>query len=86
MSTLNAAKFAGEAPVAVYAELSRERIQVFVRESRRRLRSRDRAPGQTWCAGVDHRQDAPRGGRAQVRSLPGGGTEVEITVDRGGRR
>ena len=29
---LNAAKFAGEAPVSVYAELSEERIQVFVRD------------------------------------------------------
>ena len=29
---LNAAKFAGEAPVSVYAELSDERIQVFVRD------------------------------------------------------
>ncbi len=29
---LNAAKFAGERPISVYAELSRARIQVFVRD------------------------------------------------------
>lgn len=82
---LNAAKFAGEAPVSVYAELSDERIQVFVR---------DRGAGFDPAA-VPHERQGVResilgrmrraGGSATVRSLPGGGTEVEIAIDPGHR-
>jgi signal transduction histidine kinase len=83
---LNAAKFAaGEAPVSVYAELSDERIQVFVR---------DRGAGFDLTA-VPHERRGVResiigrmrraGGRASGRALPGGGTEVEIAIDRGER-
>jgi signal transduction histidine kinase len=78
---LNAAKFAGEAPVSVYAELSGERIQVFVR---------DRGAGFDPAI-VPHERQGVResilgrmrraGGSAAVRSLPGGGTEVEIAID-----
>ncbi len=82
---LNAAKFAGEAPISVYAELSGERIQVFVR---------DRGAGFDPAA-VPHERQGVResilgrmrraGGSATVRSLPGGGTEVEIAIDPGDR-
>jgi signal transduction histidine kinase len=82
---LNAAKFTGGAPVSVYAELSHERIQVFVR---------DRGPGFDPTAVPQARRGVREsiigrmrraGGRAAVNSLPGGGTEVEITIDRGER-
>jgi signal transduction histidine kinase len=82
---LNAAKFAGEAPVSVYAELSEERIQVFVR---------DRGAGFDPAAVPQARRGVREsivgrmrraGGRAKVRALPGGGTEVEIAIDRGER-
>ncbi len=78
---LNALKFAGEAPVSVYAELSRERIQVFVR---------DRGAGFDPAAAPHERRGVREsilgrmrraGGRAEVRSLSGGGTEVEIAID-----
>ena len=77
---LNAAKFAGQAPVSVYAELSEERIQVFVR---------DRGAGFDPAAVPQARRGVREsilgrmrraGGRAAVRSLPGGGTEVEIEI------
>ncbi len=81
---LNAAKFAGQAPVSVYAELSGERIQVYVR---------DRGAGFDPAA-VPHERQGVResiigrmhraGGSAAVRSLPGGGTEVEIAIAHGG--
>jgi signal transduction histidine kinase len=83
---LNAAKFAGEAPVSVYAELSSERIQVFVR---------DRGPGFDPATVPPERRGVREsilgrtqraGGRAAVRSQPGGGTEVEIAFDRGDKR
>ena len=82
---LNAAKFAGQAPVSVYAELSEERIEVFVR---------DRGAGFDPAAVPPARRGVREsilgrmrraGGRAAVRSLPGGGTEVEIALDRGER-
>ena len=80
---LNAAKFAGQAPVFVYAELSGERIQVFVR---------DRGAGFDPAAVPPARRGVREsiigrmqraGGSAAVRALPGGGTEVEISIDRG---
>ncbi len=82
---LNAAKFAGGAPVSVYAEVSDECIQVFVRDRgagfdptavpRARRGVRESIVGRMQRAG----------GRAAVRALPGGGTEVEITIDRAER-
>ncbi len=83
---LNAAKFAGEAPVSVYAELSEERIEVFVR---------DRGAGFDPAAVPPARRGVREsiigrmrraGGGATVRALPGGGTEVEIAIERGERR
>jgi signal transduction histidine kinase len=82
---LNAAKFAGQAPVSVYAELSEQRIQVFVR---------DRGAGFDPAAVPQARRGVREsilgrmrraGGQAAVRSLPGGGTEVEIELERGER-
>jgi signal transduction histidine kinase len=79
---LNAAKFAGEAPVSLYAELSSERVQVFVR---------DHGAGFDLEAVPQERRGVREsilgrmrraGGSAKVRSLPDAGTEVEITIDR----
>ncbi len=83
---LNAAKFAGQAPVSVYAELSEERIEVFVR---------DRGSGFDPAAVPPARRGVREsiigrmrraGGSATVRALPDGGTEVQIVIDRGNRR
>jgi signal transduction histidine kinase len=82
---LNAAKFAGEVAVSVYAELSDERIQVFVRD-----RGAGFDPATVPAARRGVRESIigrmrRAGGTAAVRSSPGAGTEVEITVDRRGR-
>jgi signal transduction histidine kinase len=83
---LNAAKFAGEAgPVDVFAEVTPARLSVFVR---------DRGPGFDPAAVPGERHGVREsivgrmernGGAAVVRSEPGTGTEVELTLDRGGR-
>jgi signal transduction histidine kinase/phage shock protein PspC (stress-responsive transcriptional regulator) len=79
---VNAAKFAPESgPVALYAEVTPERAQVFVR---------DRGPGfdvdsvpadrhgvRESIIGRMHRH----GGEATIRSGPDGGTEVELSVE-----
>jgi signal transduction histidine kinase len=82
---LNAAKFAGgeAAPVAVYAEAGDERLQVFVR---------DRGPGFDLAAVPTDRRGVREsivgrmerhGGRATIQASPGGGTEVELVIERG---
>jgi phage shock protein PspC (stress-responsive transcriptional regulator) len=81
---LNAAKFASGAgaPVAVYAEAADGRLQVFVR---------DRGPGFDPSAVPADRRGVREsivgrmerhGGRAAIHASPGGGTEVELVLDR----
>jgi signal transduction histidine kinase len=81
---LNAGKFAGDAPIAVYAEVSPARIEIFVR---------DRGPGFDPAAIPPERRGVREsilgrvqraGGRAVVRSAPGEGAEVEISIGRPG--
>ena len=79
----NAAKHAaGSGPIRVYAEVESERIEAFVR---------DRGPGFEPAAVPDDRRGVREsivgrmeraGGRADVRSMPGGGTEVGLTIAR----
>ncbi len=82
---LNAAKFAGDAgAVAVYAEAGDERMEVFVR---------DRGPGFDPSAVPADRRGVREsivgrmerhGGRAAINAAPGGGgTEVELVLERG---
>ncbi|MEA2223345.1 MAG: hypothetical protein QOH83_1721 [Solirubrobacteraceae bacterium] len=82
---LNAAKFAGGAdPVAVYAEASDGRMEVYVR---------DRGPGFDPAAVPADRRGVREsivgrmerhGGRAAIHAAPGGGgTEVELVLERG---
>ena len=79
---LNAAKFAGGGAVAVYAEAAGDRLEVFVR---------DRGPGFDPTAVPADRRGVREsivgrmerhGGRAAIHASPGGGTEVELVLDR----
>jgi signal transduction histidine kinase len=83
---LNAAKFAGQAPVSVYAELSEERIEVFVRDRGAGFDPAAVPPGRRGVRESIIGRMRRAGGGATVRALPGGGTEVEIAIDREGRR
>ena len=83
---LNAAKFAGDAPVSVFAELSPTRIGVFVR---------DRGPGFELASVPAQRRGVREsivgrmrraGGSASVRSNAGAGTETELVLERPGQR
>jgi signal transduction histidine kinase len=78
---VNAAKFADDAPIAVYAEADDARIHVFVR---------DRGPGFDHAAVPADRRGVRdsivgrmerAGGRAVVTSSPGEGTEVELLME-----
>jgi signal transduction histidine kinase len=80
---LNAAKHAAEpGPIRVYAEIDEAGIEVFVR---------DRGPGFEPAAVPRDRRGVREsivgrmeraGGRAEVRSIPGGGTEVGLAIGR----
>jgi signal transduction histidine kinase len=79
---VNAAKFGGGSTVDVYAEALDGAIQVFVR---------DRGPGFGRAEVPADRRGvrdsivgrmARHGGRAEIHSAPGAGTEVELTMPR----
>ena len=81
-AVLNAVKFAPEAPISVYAEVDGERVEVFVR---------DRGPGFDLAAVPSDRRGLREsvvgrmerhGGRAEIHTLPGAGTEVELVLGR----
>jgi signal transduction histidine kinase len=79
---LNAAKFGGGSPVDVYAESRDGRIEIFVR---------DRGPGFDPASIPEDRRGVREsiigrmerhGGHATIRPAEGGGTEVELTLER----
>jgi signal transduction histidine kinase len=79
---VNAAKYAGEAPISLYAEVEPEQVTVFVR---------DRGPGFDPDAVPDDRlglrqsvvgRTMRHGGTAVVRSLPAEGTEIQLEMPR----
>jgi signal transduction histidine kinase/phage shock protein PspC (stress-responsive transcriptional regulator) len=79
---VNAAKFGGGSPVDVYAEAGPARVEVFVR---------DRGPGFDLGAIPPDRRGVREsiigrmerhGGQATIRTAEGGGTEVELRLER----
>jgi signal transduction histidine kinase/phage shock protein PspC (stress-responsive transcriptional regulator) len=79
----NAAKFAQQDEIDLYAEVGEDSVQVFVR---------DRGVGFDPAAIPDDRRGVrhsilermrQHGGRAEIRSEPGGGTEVELVMELG---
>ena len=80
----NAAKFAADGPITLYAEAGDGRVEAFVR---------DRGPGfDPGAVPADRRGVSEsivgrmhrHGGDASIVSLPGGGTEVALTLKREG--
>ena len=78
---VNASKFAGPEPIALYAEVTGDRVEVFVR---------DRGPGFAVEDVPNDRRGVRdsivgrmerHGGRATVHSTPGHGTEVELVIE-----
>jgi len=79
-AVLNAVKFAPEAAISVYAEMEGDRAEVFVR---------DRGPGFDLAAIPPDRRGLREsvlgrmqrhGGRAEIHTRPGEGTEVELVM------
>ncbi len=79
---VNAAKYSGAAQISVYAEAEAGRLSVFVRDRGRGF-DLDGVPGNRMGIrqSIIGRMDRC-GGTAMVKSAPGEGTEVEISVTR----
>jgi signal transduction histidine kinase len=76
----NAAKFAPDTPISLYAEMTAERVEVFVR---------DRGPGFDADAVPGDRRGLREsvvgrmqrhGGTARIHTAPGAGTEIELSL------
>ncbi|QMV22107.1 PspC domain-containing protein [Streptomyces sp. SCUT-3] len=81
---VNAAKYGGGGPVQVYAEVEERTVLVFVRDHGPGF-DPDRVPADRM--GVRESivgRMRRNGGRAALRGAPGGGTEVELEMERAG--
>lgn len=78
---VNAAKHAGVDTISVYAEWGPERFQVFVRDRGCGFDPAEVADDRHGVSESIRGRMARYGGRADVRSTPGGGTEWALSVD-----
>ena len=79
---LNAAKFGRGSPVDVYAEAGPERLEVFVRDRGPGFDPDDIPPDRRGVRESIIGRMERHGGHASVRSAEGGGTEVELRLER----
>ncbi|WP_084634462.1 ATP-binding protein [Propionicicella superfundia] len=77
---LNAAKHSGEHEVDVYAEVDGDQVEVFVRDRGVGFDVETVAADRQGVRGSILDRMARHGGRAQVRSTPGVGTEVRLEM------
>jgi signal transduction histidine kinase len=77
----NAARHAPGAPIVVFAEITEERAEVFVRDAGPGFDPAGVAPERRGIRDAIVGRIAAAGGRASVESVPGEGTEVTLTVE-----
>jgi signal transduction histidine kinase len=78
----NAAKFAGGGEIAVYAESDASNVSVFIRDRGAGFdRTAVPADRRGLSESIEGRLERA-GGRATIRSAPGEGTEIELTMPR----
>jgi len=81
-AAVNAAKFAGTGRVDVFAEVEGTRIEVFVRDRGGGFELASVPPERRGVRESIMARMARHGGRAEIRSAPGEGTEVELVLER----
>src|SRR4051812_26193872 len=79
---VNAAKFGGGSTVDVYAEALDGEVQVYVRDRGPGFSPDDLPPDRRGVRESIVGRMARHGGRAEIHSAPGAGTEVELTLPR----
>lgn len=81
-ATVNAAKWSGAAQVSVYAEVEPDVVTIFVRDRGRGFEPRAVPEDRHGIAQSIRGRVARCGGSAAIRSAPGAGTEVELSMPR----
>jgi signal transduction histidine kinase/phage shock protein PspC (stress-responsive transcriptional regulator) len=81
---VNAAKHAGVSTVSLYAEVEPEQVTVFVRDRGAGFDPDAVAADRHGVLGSIMGRMERHGGKAAIRSRPGAGTEVELTMTRNG--
>ncbi|MHB1533098.1 MAG: sensor histidine kinase, partial [Acidimicrobiales bacterium] len=81
-ATVNAAKWSGEEVVSLFVEVELGKVSLFVRDRGRGFDRCAVAPDRQGIAQSIEGRMARSHGSAVVRSTPGGGTEVELTMPR----
>ncbi|HUZ51533.1 MAG TPA: PspC domain-containing protein [Streptosporangiaceae bacterium] len=81
-ATVNAAKWSGASAVTLFAEVEPDAVSVFVRDRGRGFDPDAVPEDRKGLAESVHARMARRGGSATVRSAPGKGTEVALTMPR----
>ena len=81
-ATVNAAKWSGEDVVSVFAEVEPASVSVYVRDRGKGFDPAAVPEDRKGLAESIHARMARRGGSATVRSTPGQGTEVSLTMPR----
>ncbi|MGH9047468.1 MAG: PspC domain-containing protein [Acidimicrobiales bacterium] len=79
-ATVNAAKWSGAPTVQLFAEAERERASIFVRDRGRGFDADAVAEDRRGIAESIQARVLRQGGRAVIRSAPGEGTEIELTM------
>jgi signal transduction histidine kinase/phage shock protein PspC (stress-responsive transcriptional regulator) len=81
-ATVNAAKWSGAPVVSLFTEVEPGQVSVYVRDRGRGFDPAAVSPDRKGLAESIHARMARRGGSAAVRSVPGEGTEVSLTMPR----
>ncbi|MCI0345991.1 MAG: ATP-binding protein, partial [Chloroflexi bacterium] len=82
-ATMNAARHAGVDEVAVYVEVEDDRVTGFVRDAGAGFDPLAVPGDRRGIADSIVARMARHGGSAEVRSRPGGGTEIRLSLPRG---
>ena len=81
-ATVNAVKWSGAPVVSIFAEVEPGQVAVFVRDRGQGFDPAAVPPDRKGLAQSIHARMARRGGTAVVRTVPGEGTEVSLTMPR----
>lgn len=82
-AAVNAAKWSGADVVSLFAEVEPDRMSLFVRDRGEGFEPSAVAPDRKGVAGSIEGRMARCGGAATIRTAPGEGTEVRLTLKRG---
>lgn len=81
-AAVNAARWSGAPEVSLFAEVAPEAVTLYVRDRGKGFDEADVAPDRRGVAGSIRARMARHGGRAEIRSRPGEGTEVILSMAR----